>query len=128
MSEYSAEIELEIVFDPHKAPPISSYSRDLGEFYEGAVYLTVEVTGTVSRYYPARFSGAPDSWAPEEGGEVEVTGLACTHNGDALDYDAITWLMSKQDWSDAEQALFEAAQDCDGDDDGAREGRGRDEF
>ena len=118
--EYSADIELEIVFDPHTT--LEEYEGS-ADWYEGAVYLAVEVTGTVSRYYPARVSGGPDSWAPEEGGEVEITGLACKHNGDALDYDAIAWLMSKEDWSDAEQALFEAAQDCDGDDD-----RGRDEY
>jgi hypothetical protein len=33
---------------------------------------TVEVSYTASVYYPARLTGHPDSWAPAEGGEIEI--------------------------------------------------------
>lgn len=112
---YTADIELEIIFDSHCGESCPSIDV-VDDVCDGAVYLAVEVSGTVSRYYPARVSGPPDSWCPEEGGEVEVTGLACKYEGDSLDYDAIAWLMTKEDWTRAEEALFKAAQDCDGDD------------
>ena len=36
---------------------------------------TFEVTGTVSKYYPARISGPPEHCSPAEGGEVEIEGV-----------------------------------------------------
>ena len=38
-----------------------------------AIVFAVEFE--VTKYYPAVTSGSPDNWCPEEGGELEITGI-----------------------------------------------------
>jgi hypothetical protein len=35
--------------------------------------IELTIKASVSPYVPAKFSGHPDTWAPAEGGEVEIT-------------------------------------------------------
>lgn len=49
----------------------------------------VEVTAGMTKYRPARFRGHPDTWEPEEGGEVEILSVVGP-DGEEVDVDRFT--------------------------------------
>lgn len=119
MSQVSTEYEIEIIFDPY------AQGEDGEPFYEGAIYLTIEVEGSASRYIPARTYGDPGDCYPEEGGEVEVSGFRAISAKTILpetpvDVSGVTsgdieWLLSEFDMRRIEDQIAEAAveeRDC----------------
>jgi hypothetical protein len=65
--------------------------------------LEVEVEGVVNPYVPARLSGHPDTWCPEEGGDVEIT---------SAKVEGRDWTLSKDEEAQARDQLAEAAADA----------------
>jgi hypothetical protein len=66
--------------------------------------LELDITGSVIPYVPARLYGHPDTWCPEEGGEVEIETITLAGkpwNGK----------LTKDEQREAEEALQRAARD-----------------
>ncbi len=84
------------------------YAYPIGPECEGHELPEVEITvkASVSAYVPAKFSGHPDTWAPAEGGEVEI--LSATANGAA-------WELSADELDKAEEAIIDKAREDDDD-------------
>lgn len=59
------------------------------------------VCGAVSEYRPARLSGHPDTWCPDEGGDVEIWDVLL----DGKEWDGE---LTKAERDRAEQALIDA--------------------
>lgn len=113
MSQTTIEYEVEIIFDPY------AQGEDSEPFYEGAIYLTIEVEGNVSKYVPARTYGPPEDCYPEEGGEVDITDFRAIKAKSAcptdppIDVSGVTsgdieWLLSEFDTQKITDALVEA--------------------
>lgn len=68
--------------------------------------IELEVSGTIEPYTPAKMSGHPDTWYPEEGGEVEITEVL---------FNGIPWTgtLSEEEISQAKESLREASDESD---------------
>ncbi len=112
---YTAEIELELIFDPcHGLAGEEAVDAMYGDYFDGAVYLEVTVSGTVTPFVRGVKSGPPERCYDDEGGEVETIGFAASYDGVPLAHEAIEWLMTPKDHERAEQALRDVAADDDG--------------
>ena len=66
--------------------------------------IELEISGTIEPYTPAKMSGHPDTWYPEEGGEVEITGIL---------FNGVPWTgeLTEDEVNKAKEALQEESQE-----------------